>query len=87
MDFMDLLASAGVTTTGVAIILLVYRFLKSIHGKKLVSSCCGKKMEVGFQVSEMTPTHRTKDEFVVVNPIVLSPPPATASTDKVESAV
>lgn len=81
---MDLLASAGVTTTGVAIILLVYRVVKSIQGKKLISSCCGKKMEMGFQVAEMTPTHKGKDEFVVINPL---PPPPPTVTDKVESAV
>lgn len=85
MNILDLLASAGVTTTGVAILLLVYRLFKSIQGKKLISSCCGKKVEVGFQVAEMTPQPHAKDEFVVVNPVVL-PPPATVA-NKVESAV
>lgn len=51
----QLLMNAGATTTGVAIILLLYRFFKSVKGKKLVSSCCGRKMEVGFDVAAMTP--------------------------------
>ena len=82
---MDLLASAGITTSGVAILLLVYRLFKSIQGKKLISSCCGKRLEVGFDVGSMTPQHQTKDEFVIINPVVL-PPPATVA-NKVESAV
>jgi len=85
MDIMDLLASAGITTSGVAILLLVYRVVKSIQGKKLISSCCGKKLEVGFAVGDMTPQHQTRDEFVVINPGLL-PPPATVA-NKVESAV
>lgn len=79
MDFMQLLASAGITTTGVAMLLLVYRVVKSIQGKKLISSCCGKKMEMGFTVSDMTPI-----VIEVKNPM-LPPPPLV--TDKVESTI
>jgi hypothetical protein len=52
-----LLMNAGLSTTGVAILLIVYRLLKSIQGKKLVSSCCGRKMEMGVDVQDMTPKH------------------------------
>lgn len=62
MEETDLLKMAGVSTTGVAIVLIVYRVLKSIQGKKLVSNCCGKKLEVGVAVAPMTP----KEEEVVV---------------------
>lgn len=68
MDETDLLKMAGVSTSGVAIILIVYRVLKSLLGKKLVSNCCGKKMEVGVTVTPMTP----REEEVIVkveNPI------------------
>ena len=51
----DLLTSAGLSTTGVALLLLAYRILKSVKGKKLVSSCCGRKLELGMDVQEMTP--------------------------------
>lgn len=54
MDFTTMLEMAGVSTTGVAIVLIVYRLMKSLRGKKLVSSCCGAKMEAGFDVQEMT---------------------------------
>jgi len=55
MEETDLLKMAGVSTTGVAILLIVYRILRTIKGKKLVSKCCGKKIELGVDVEEMTP--------------------------------
>jgi hypothetical protein len=52
-----LLMNAGLSTTGVALLLIVYRLIKSVQGKKLVSSCCGRKIEVGVDVVPMTPQH------------------------------
>lgn len=71
MDETDLLKTAGLSTTGVAILLIAYRVAKSILGKRLISSCCGKKFEVGVDVETMTP----RDVPVVIkvtNPIGLS---------------
>ena len=67
---MDELKLAGFSTTGVAIILIMYRVFKTLQGKRLVSDCCGKKIEVGFQVEQMTPKH---DEVIVMveNPVGL----------------
>lgn len=56
MDATTLLQMGGVSTTGVAILLIVYRLLKTMRGKKFVSSCCGKKMDVGFDVADMSPS-------------------------------
>jgi hypothetical protein len=50
-----LLMNAGLTTSGVALVLIAYRIFKTIQGKKLVSSCCGRRMEVGVDVVPMTP--------------------------------
>lgn len=50
-----MLKTAGLSSSGVMIILIVYRFLKTIKGKRLVSSCCGKKIEMGMDVEDMTP--------------------------------
>jgi hypothetical protein len=72
MDITDMLSMAGVSTTGVALILLVYRILKSIKGKKLTSTCCGKKLDIGIDVSNMTPK-----QTEIQNPMhisVVSPP-------------
>ena len=65
----QLLATAGLTTSGVAILLIVYKVVKHLQGKKLISNCCGKKMEMGFDVGQMTPQH----EVIILNPM---PPPA-----------
>lgn len=66
MEEADLLKMAGLSTSGVAMILVVYRVLKSVKGKKFISSCCGRKVDVGFDVREMTP----KQEIVIDNPVV-----------------
>jgi len=55
MDDSDLLKLSGVSGGTVAIILIVYRVLKSVIGKKVVSNCCGKKLEVGLDVQATTP--------------------------------
>lgn len=55
MEDTDLLKMAGLSTTGVAILMIVWRVLKSVQGKKLVSTCCGRKGEVGVNVVAMTP--------------------------------
>lgn len=60
---------AGVSTTGVAIVLIVYRLLKHIQGKKLISSCCGKKLEVGIAVAPMTPKEECPVVIQVKNPM------------------
>ena len=68
METTDLLKMAGLSTTGVAVILIVYRIAKSIMGKRLVSSCCGKKIDIGVDIQNMTP----KEEPVIIslpNPI------------------
>ena len=55
MDDLTLLKSAGVSTTTIVIVFAIYKLFKSVLGKKLVSSCCGRKMEVGIDVKPMTP--------------------------------
>lgn len=64
MDDTTLFKTAGISTTGVAIILILYRLLKTIQGKRLVSTCCGKKLEVGITVEEITPK-----QIVIQNPL------------------
>jgi len=52
---MDELKTIGLSSSGLAIVLLVYRVLKSVQGKRFVSSCCGKKMEMSMDIEEVTP--------------------------------
>lgn len=64
MDETDLLKMAGLSSSGMAIVLIIYRVLKSVKGKKFISSCCGKKLEVGVDIGTMTPK-----EIVIENPM------------------
>lgn len=67
MEDIDLLKMAGFSTTGFAIVMIVYRVLKTIQGKRLVSNCCGKRMEVGVAVETMTPTPTNQPPAIVVH--------------------
>lgn len=83
MDDLDMIKTAGVSTTGVAVLLLVYRLFKSIQGKRLVSSCCGRKLEVGLAVEQMTPK-----DIVIHNPLHQgdAPKPSVPPAATIEAA-
>jgi len=51
----DLLAMSGASAGTIAIVLLVYKVLKSVVGKKLISNCCGRKGELGLDIQPTTP--------------------------------
>lgn len=64
MDESELFKMAGVSTTGVAILLIVYRLLKTVKGKTFVSKCCGKKVDFSMDI---------KDTIVTPLPEVINP--------------
>lgn len=78
MDDTELLKVSGFSASTIAIILIVYRLLKTITGKKLISSCCGKKLEVGVAVAEMTPKAE-ECKIEITNPIQKNSPPPVES--------
>lgn len=55
MDTIDMLKTAGLSSTGLLIVLIAYRVFKAMNGHRVVSSCCGKKMDMGFAVEVITP--------------------------------
>ena len=68
MEEVDLFKMSGASAGTIAIILLIYKIGKSILGKRLVSNCCGKKMEVGVDVKgATTPVDDVKIE--IKNPL------------------
>lgn len=76
METIDMLKTAGLSSTGILVILIAYRVFKTMNGHRIVSTCCGKKMDVGFAVEPITPEpprkEATADDAVVVevkNPI------------------
>jgi hypothetical protein len=54
----SLLASAGVGSSTIAILFLIYKAFNRLQGHKLVSNCCGRKAEVGFAVADMSPSRQ-----------------------------
>lgn len=50
------LATAGVSTSSIAILYLLYKAFNTLKGHRLVSDCCGKKGEIGFDVRDMPPS-------------------------------
>lgn len=65
MDDAQLFKMSGASAGTVAIILIVYRVLKSVAGKRLVSTCCGRKAEVGFEIRDMPPVPTVAEDVKV----------------------
>lgn len=68
MEGSDLLAMSGLSAGTITIVLIVYRTLKYLKGKRFVSSCCGHKGDIGFDVKDMapSPTHGTSENKIQV---------------------
>lgn len=77
MDIQQMLTTGGISSAGVAMIMIIYKVLKNLNNKKYVSSCCGKRAEVVIAVNELTeqekketpkstPTLKPKHSAVVV---------------------
>jgi hypothetical protein len=77
------LMNAGLSTTGVAILLIVVRVLKSLQGKKLVSTCCGRRGEMGMDVVAMTPTPVKAPRKEGLVPDGACPPPPRAVAPRI----
>lgn len=52
---LGVLESSGLTATMIAIILVLYRILKTMDGRRIRSTCCGFNADLGFQTSQMSP--------------------------------
>jgi hypothetical protein len=63
MDNESLLKMSGASAGTIAIVLLIYKILKSVVGKRLVSTCCERKMEVSLDIKEATTPIQTKPEL------------------------
>ena len=56
------LATAGLSTTSIVLLGVLYKIGKGAIGRRLVSDCCGKKFEVGLDIRDMphSPTQSEK---------------------------
>jgi len=59
MDYNSALASVGVSTSTLLILGLIYKVFGMIRGRRLISDCCGRHLEVGVDVRDMPPTPPT----------------------------
>jgi hypothetical protein len=62
----NLLQQSGMSAGLIAILLIVYRILKSVNGNRMVSSCCGKRTELGFVIEPITPQAQAQAQATVV---------------------
>jgi hypothetical protein len=73
MEDAELLKMSGFSVTGIAIGLVIYKVIKGVLNKKLVSNCCGRRMEVGVAISEQeahTPRPTMPDTHITItNPL------------------
>jgi len=73
MDTNTALLSTG---TGGTILTVLYFLYKTCNNKRMHSRCCGRDVDVEFQVQEMTPPERGQTRFERNNPLsVIVPNP------------
>jgi hypothetical protein len=64
------------TGAGGTILTVLYFLYKTCNNKRVHSRCCGKDVDVEFQVQEMTPPERGLSRFERNNPLsVIVPNP------------
>ena len=68
MDTQTALLGTGTSGT---ILTILYFLYKTCNNKRMHSKCCGKDVDVEFQVQEMTPPDREKHKFEKENPLHL----------------
>jgi len=69
MDLNNAYANGGITASVVFAGGLLYRFYKSVNGKRCRSKCCGYDLgETDFKVDDMPPTP-PQENFTVNNPL------------------
>lgn len=55
---MDSFASGGIGASIIVALGVIYKIYNTINHHRVVSNCCGKKIEVSFDVDETTPKSR-----------------------------
>jgi hypothetical protein len=68
MDLNSAYANGGITASVVFAGGLLYRFYRSVNGKRCRSKCCGYDLEADFKVDEMPPTPPAEN-FTINNPL------------------
>ena len=69
MDLNNAYANGGITASVVFAGGMLYKFYRSVNGKRCRSKCCGYDLEADFKVDEMPPTPTPAENFSVNNPL------------------
>ena len=67
MDETELLKMSGFSAGSIAIVLLVYRILKSVKGKRFISVCCQRKVDIGFDIGNVETPKEHKNPMIVID--------------------
>lgn len=64
------LQTAGLSSGTIVVLFILYRLWKASVGHRIVSDCCGRRLEVGLAVRDMPDTPDTKLEKIKAPVIV-----------------
>jgi hypothetical protein len=63
----DLLKMSGVSAGSIAVLLLIYRILKELKGKRFISVCCQRKIDIGFDVGTVVTPKEQNNPMIVID--------------------
>ena len=58
------LQTAGLSSGSIVVLFILYRLWKASVGHRIVSDCCGRRLELGLAVRDMPATPDTKLENI-----------------------
>jgi len=74
----NLLAAAGISSSTMAILFIIYKVLQRVVGHRVISNCCGRRMEVGVDVRDMPSTPEGDTSVTAVETPLEAPPETSA---------
>jgi len=85
----DVLTTAGLSTTFLLVIGMLYKIYSVVNHKRIRSNCCGKKLVASIDIENTTPTNQPNNDINIednttVNPLrpYLNTRPITIITKK-----
>ena len=90
------LTTAGLSAGAVALVGMLWKVLQNVNHRRVVSKCCGRRLEMSFDVGESSltpegsqnpppPLLLKKDTVVGIQPATAPAPPSNPSGSKIAS--
>ncbi len=84
-DLRSVLETVGLSSAGVAAVILMFKVIQTVNNKKCRSSCCGRSAEVAVAVNELTEEEKKSPVLTVVSSRKETPvPPLSLAEPKGE---